>query len=40
VFFLDQLPLAGTNKIDRDRLRALAAQADSSTRTPTGATHE
>lgn len=25
VFFLDQLPLAGTNKIDRDRLRALAA---------------
>ncbi len=26
VFFLEQLPLAGTNKIDRERLRALAAQ--------------
>jgi acyl-CoA synthetase (AMP-forming)/AMP-acid ligase II len=26
VFFLDQLPLAGTNKIDRDCLRALAAR--------------
>ena len=25
VFFLDQLPLAGTNKIDRDKLRAIAA---------------
>lgn len=25
IFFLDQLPLAGTNKIDRDRLRAIAA---------------
>lgn len=25
VFFLEQLPLAGTNKIDRDRLRAVAA---------------
>lgn len=27
VFFLEQLPLAGTNKIDRDRLRALAARS-------------
>jgi long-chain acyl-CoA synthetase len=27
VFFLDQLPLAGTNKIDRDRLRAIAARS-------------
>ncbi len=26
VFFLDQLPLAGTNKIDRGRLREIAAQ--------------
>jgi acyl-CoA synthetase (AMP-forming)/AMP-acid ligase II len=25
VFFLDQFPLAGTNKVDRERLRALAA---------------
>jgi long-chain acyl-CoA synthetase len=30
VFFLDQLPLAGTNKIDRDKLRALAAGAEKS----------
>jgi acyl-CoA synthetase (AMP-forming)/AMP-acid ligase II len=27
VFFLDQLPLAGTNKVDRGRLREIAAQA-------------
>lgn len=27
VFFLDQLPLAGTNKIDRDRLRSLVTEA-------------
>ena len=27
VFFLDQLPLAGTNKIDRDKLRTIAATA-------------
>lgn len=27
IFFLDQLPLAGTNKIDRDRLRTIAAGA-------------
>lgn len=27
VFFLEQLPLAGTNKIDRERLRQLAASA-------------
>jgi acyl-CoA synthetase (AMP-forming)/AMP-acid ligase II len=27
IFFLEQLPLAGTNKIDRDQLRALAANA-------------
>ena len=40
VFFLEQLPLAGTNKIDREKLRALAAQDASSTRTATGATHE
>lgn len=40
VFFLEQLPLAGTNKIDRETLRALAAQDASSTRTATGATHE
>ncbi len=39
VFFLQQLPLAGTNKIDRDQLRALAAQPPSITLT-TGATHE
>jgi acyl-coenzyme A synthetase/AMP-(fatty) acid ligase len=25
VFFVDQLPLAGTNKIDRQQLRKLAA---------------
>jgi hypothetical protein len=25
VFFLEQLPLAGTNKIDRDRLRSIVA---------------
>lgn len=40
VFFLDQLPLAGTNKIDREQLRALAAQQTPVTRTTTGATHE
>lgn len=28
VFFLDQLPLAGTNKIDRDKLRSIAAAAE------------
>ncbi len=38
VYFLDQLPLAGTNKIDRDRLRALVAQ--DSTLTTSGATNE
>jgi acyl-coenzyme A synthetase/AMP-(fatty) acid ligase len=27
VFFLDQLPLAGTNKIDRGRLRDIAARS-------------
>ncbi|MCE2998253.1 MAG: long-chain fatty acid--CoA ligase, partial [Betaproteobacteria bacterium] len=27
VFFLDQLPLAGTNKIDRDKLCSIAAAA-------------
>jgi len=27
VFFLDQFPLAGTNKVDRERLRKLAAEA-------------
>jgi long-chain acyl-CoA synthetase len=27
VFFLEQLPLAGTNKIDRDRLRSIVAAA-------------
>ena len=30
VFFLEQLPLAGTNKIDRDRLRSIVAAAGSS----------
>ena len=34
VFFLDQLPLAGTNKIDRDRLRALAAAGAEKNSTP------
>ena len=28
VFFLEQLPLAGTNKIDRDRLRSVVAAAN------------
>lgn len=28
VFFLDQLPLAGTNKVDRDRLRQLVKNGD------------
>jgi acyl-CoA synthetase (AMP-forming)/AMP-acid ligase II len=27
VFFLDQFPLAGTNKVDRERLRQMIAQA-------------
>jgi acyl-coenzyme A synthetase/AMP-(fatty) acid ligase len=27
VFFVDELPLAGTNKIDRKRLKELAAEA-------------
>jgi acyl-coenzyme A synthetase/AMP-(fatty) acid ligase len=27
VFFLEQFPLAGTNKVDRERLRQLAAGA-------------
>lgn len=31
VFFLDQLPLAGTNKVDRGRLRDLAARASPGT---------
>ncbi len=31
VFFLEQLPLAGTNKIDRNRLRSIVAAAGSST---------
>jgi acyl-coenzyme A synthetase/AMP-(fatty) acid ligase len=39
VFFLEQLPLAGTNKIDPEKLRALAAQ-QSQTTTATGAAHE
>jgi len=26
VFFLEQLPLAGTNKVDREQLRSLAAR--------------
>lgn len=30
VFFLDQLPLAGTNKVDQQRLRALAATPEHS----------
>jgi len=38
VYFLDQLPLAGTNKIDRERLRALVAQ--DSTLNATGVNHE
>ncbi len=39
VFFLGQLPLAGTNKIDREKLRVLAAR-NPSISTATGATHE
>jgi hypothetical protein len=30
VFFLEQLPLAGTNKVDRDRLRSIVAGAGDS----------
>ncbi|MDH5343353.1 MAG: acyl--CoA ligase, partial [Betaproteobacteria bacterium] len=38
VFFLEQLPLAGTNKIDRTQLRALAARtADASAATGSAA---
>ena len=41
VFFLEQLPLAGTNKIDQQQLRAWAAERISAQNTePTGAAHE
>jgi long-chain acyl-CoA synthetase len=28
IFFLDQLPLSGTNKVDREQLRRLVAEGD------------
>lgn len=37
VFFLEQLPLAGTNKVDQKQLRELAAQTTESQHQPTGA---
>ena len=40
VFFLEQLPLAGTNKIDRDRLRVLATRSHPTETTAHGAAHE
>jgi len=38
VFFLDRMPLAGTNKIDRQRLRRIVDEAASGQQT-TGVTH-